>query len=271
MPYIDNNYIPASFEELLQIVIEKWNSEFGTTYDQRTFEGSNAYRFAYVFIQTQLQQQAAIGEIYAKLQDYFAQINAIIKIPTTTNSGIVEAFKEKGYSAAVRDNEAAQAGRIAIAVDVDPEASDYPDKKQEILTIIKDNTAAGIYCEGAEEGAQQLSNGQVKTFRFAIVEKIPTELRITITYARGSNYARETSDEVKTKLLKNLSELYGIGQDFAPEKYFEIYRDALYSQNIELEYHNEKTAGAWLKTVYYAQYFELFTFDPAYITVYFNE
>ncbi|MDR2708641.1 MAG: hypothetical protein LBC07_01515 [Elusimicrobiota bacterium] len=271
MPYRDNTYIPPTFEEMLEIVIAKWNSEFGTTYDLNTFQGTNAYRFAYVFIQTQLEQNAAIADIYAKLANYFENINAVIKTPTTTNSGIIDAFADKGYSVAVRDNTILQAGHIGIAVDIDPYATDYEQKKHEILTIIKDNTVAGIFCDGAQEGELQLSNGQVKTFRFEIVEKIETDLQITVTYARGSNYARETADEVKTKLLLNLKNLYGTGQDFAPEKYFEISRDAPYSQNIELEYRNEKTANQWVKTIYYSEYYELFIFEASRITVYFNE
>jgi hypothetical protein len=271
MPYRNNAYIPPTFEEILEVLIAQWNSEFGTSYDLDTFKGTNAYRFAYVFIQTQLQEHAVIGDIFAKLKDYFEDVNAVIKTPTTTNSGIIDAFADKGYSAAVRDNAISEAGHIGIAVDVDPASEDYVVRKQEILTTIKDNTVAGIYCDGDEAGELQLSNGQVKTFRFEIVEKIPTDIRITITYARGSNYARETAENVKEKLLVNLKNLYGTGQDFAPEKYFEIYRDAPYSQNIELEYRNEKTSAQWVKGVYYSQYYELFIFNSEDITVYFNE
>jgi hypothetical protein len=271
MPYNNHNYTPAAFQGILDIVIQQWNSEFGTDYDAKTFEGTNAYRFAYVFIQTLLTTEASIAEIYTKLQDYFDYINAIIKTPTTTNVGLVDLFKLEGFEASIRDNTAAQAGKVGIAINVDISKEDYPEKKLKILTLIKDNTIAGIYCDGTQEGQLQLSNGQVKTFRFTPAVKIPTQIQLNVTYARGSNYARETSEEVKEKLLLNLSVLYGLGQDFAPEKYFEINRDAPYAVNIELAYKNSKTSNSFVNTIYYSDFTELFTFDAANITVNFNE
>lgn len=271
MPYSDKTYIPPTFDELLQIVFEKWNTEFKTNFDVQTFKGTNAYRFAYVFIQTQIEQQAAVAEIYEKLQVYFESINAYISDPTTTNNGIIDAFKENGYVASVRDNTQTQAGRLAVAVDVDTTAEDYEDKKQEILTIIKDNSVGGLFYDGSESGDLQLSNGQVMPFRFSPSSKFATSITITITYARGSKYARLTDDQVKEKLLFNLAALYGQGQDFAPAKYYEINRDAPYAANIDLLYSNSKTGGSLVSTIYKSTYTDLFTFSADSITVIQNE
>lgn len=271
MPYTNDAYIPPTFDELLQIVVAKWNEEFNTNFDIETFKGTNAYRFAYVFIQTQIEQQAAVAEIYEKLQVYFESINAYISDPTTTNNGIIDVFKEEGYVASVRNNTEAQAGRLAVAVDVDTSAEDYPEKKNEILALINDNSVAGLFYDGTESGEVQLTNGQVKTFKFSPSTKFETKIKVTITYARGSKYARLTDAQVKEKLLFNLATLYGQGQDFMPERYYEINRDAQYAANIELEYSNSKTGGSFTSAIDTAAYTDLFTFKADDITVVQNE
>ncbi|MDR0485939.1 MAG: hypothetical protein LBH29_04360 [Elusimicrobiota bacterium] len=271
--YQNNNYIPPTFSELLEMAVQAWNGEFGTDYDVKTFEGTNAYRFVYVFLQMQIQQQASVAEIYSKLQDYFNEINAIVQIPATTNEGLIDEFKRQGFAASVRNNTQAQAGKIAVAVDIDAqqEGDNWETKKRAILEIIKDNTMAGLYYEGTQSGDLQLSNGQVKTFRFTPAVKIPTEIKLTITYERGSHYARETGEEVKTKLLENLKNLYGIGADFTPERYYQIDKDAPYASKIKLEYKNSTTNNAFSTAIYAAAYTELFTFNAENIEVYFNE
>ncbi|MDR2426817.1 MAG: hypothetical protein LBD46_06555 [Endomicrobium sp.] len=267
MAFTDNSFTPATFDELLQIVVKQWNTEFNTNYDVETFKGTNAYRFAYVFIQTQIEQQATIAEIYARLQVYFENINARINNPKTTNNGIIEAMRDKGYIGSVRENTQAQAGSLAVAVVVDTQADNYETKKSEILNIIKDNSVAGLFYDGTESGDLQLTNGQSITFAFTPSENIPTLLRITITYAKGSKYARISDDEVKEKLLFNLAALYNLGNDFMPERYFEINRDAPYAADILLEYSNSKTNNVFTSAVYTSAFTELFTFDPANIQV----
>jgi hypothetical protein len=271
MGYNNKSYIPPTFDELLEVVTKKWNEEFGTNYDIETFKGTNAYRFAYVFIQTQIKQQAAVSEIYAKLQDYFNVVNAGINAATTTNEGIVREFRNKGYVASARDNSQAQAGTLAVAVDVDVSDEQYEDKEFEILNIIKDNSVAGLYCEGTQSGDITLSNGQVKTFKFTPAEKIKTKLQLEIKRARGSEYVSDSEDLVKEKLLLNLKNLYGLGQDFAPEKYFEIARDAPYAKSLSLKYLNPKTKDKLTSDVYTAEYTDLFTFQSSDIEVVFNE
>lgn len=271
MPYTDNAYIPPTFDELLQIVVEKWNIEFKTNFDVETFKGTNAYRFTYVFLQTQIQQQAAVAEIFEKLQDYFEHVNGKINNPKTTNDSIAEVLRSKGFTASVRNNTEAQSGRLAVAVVVDTSSEDYPKKKNEILVAIKNNSVAGLFYDGTERGELQLSNGQVFSFAFSPAEKIPTQIKLTITYARGTAYARLTDDEAKEKLLFNLSTLYTLGNDFTPEKYFEINRDAPYAANIELQYSNAKTGGAFTSNIYTAAFTDLFTFKTEDITVTQNE
>lgn len=271
MAYNDKSYVPPTFDELLQVVVGKWNEEFRTNYDVETFKGTNAYRFAYVFIQTQIEQQAAVSEIYAKLQDYFNVVNAGISATTTTNEGIVREFKNKGYVANVRDNSSTQAGILAVAVDVDISGEQYQTKKSEIVNIIKDNSVAGLYYEGTQSGSITLSNGQVKTFRFTPAVNMVTKLQLTIKCARGSEHVRDSEDIVKEKLLLNLKNLYGLGQDFAPGKYFEISRDAVYAKSVLLKYSNSKTKDNFTSDVYTAVYTDLFTFQSSNIAVTFNE
>lgn len=267
MPFINNDYAPLSFYDILDIVISKWNEGFGTDYDRDTFEGTNAYRFAYPFIQTLLQIDAGYSEVYTKLQGFIDEINAKINNAKTTNQGIITAFADKGYTAAVRSNNVEDAGRLGISVLVDINADDYPDKKEEILKIIRDSSAAGLFYDGSESGQVQLDNEQVETFAFEPAELIPTNLRLTIKVDSGTNYAKDTTDTIKEKLLNNLSNLYGLGRNFAQEKYFEINRDAPYAANIELEYQNSKTGNQWTKGILDAEYTWLFTFSASNITV----
>jgi hypothetical protein len=270
MGYANKSYTPPTFEEILEVVSKKWNEEFGTNYDIETFKGTNAYRFAYVFIQTQIEQQAAVSEIYVKLQDYFNVVNAGIRATTTTNEGIVRAFKDKGYVASVRDNGSTNAGTIAIAVDVDASDKQYGVKKVEILKIIKDNTVAGLRYDGTESGDISLSNGQKKSFRFAVARKIKTKLQLTIKRARGSELM-DGKDGIKDRLLSNLKAFYGLGQDFAPGKYFEIGRDAPTASSVLVKYANTETKNNFTSDVYSAGYTDLFTFDSLDIEVIFDE
>ena len=40
MPYndADKSFVPPTFNEILQIVVEQWNAEFGTNYDEETLK-----------------------------------------------------------------------------------------------------------------------------------------------------------------------------------------------------------------------------------------
>jgi hypothetical protein len=235
MPFDKKSYTPPNFDDILQILIDKWNAEFKTHYTTDTFKGTNAYRFAYVFIQTQMQLQNEEATIYGKLKDYFNSVNAKMNAAITTNEGIVRAFKDKGYIANVRDNNKEQAGKLAIAVDVDINGEEYKTKKDEILNIIKDNSIAGLYTEGTQYGEISLSNNQSFTFRFTPVEKTAIKLELTIECEKEKKH-NANEEAIKDKLLLNLKDRYGLGQDFVPAKYFEIFQDAPYAQSVSLKY-----------------------------------
>ena len=122
----ESGYTPASIESLMLSVMANVNTQFGTSYTQETFVGTNFYKFFYALVQKLQENEVKTSEIFAKLQQYFAITNERISRPVVTNPGLIEALENyeselapDGFIASVKPMIDADAGKIHICVDVD--------------------------------------------------------------------------------------------------------------------------------------------------------
>jgi hypothetical protein len=230
-------YVPDDFDTNLQRVIDQFNIEFGTDYNHDTFRATNFYRYSYPLIQSLMVEQNNFKTIWEKLRLFIRESNEKILQPPLIISGLIQKFKDNNLDISIRPLTTETAGILAVCVDTDPNASDFADKKQLIGAILRDTTTAGLYYEGDQTVPMVLLNGQVWDFSFYTPTLTDLYIKLTVSISRNNNvYAIDDIDTIKQKLLNNLGELYRVGLDFEPEKYYEIVRDAQYASNIILEW-----------------------------------
>lgn len=121
----DSGYTPSDIATIMNSIMANINNQFGTSYTSDTFIGTNFYKYFYALAQKYQANEIKTSEIFQKLQDYFAQINARIDRPVVTNPGIIERLAKPttltpaGYIASVKPMILADAGKINICVDTD--------------------------------------------------------------------------------------------------------------------------------------------------------
>lgn len=261
----DNGYVATSVAELMALVMENINTEFGTSYTAETFEGTNFYKYFYAAIQEMQRNEVKTSEIFLKMQDYFNETNEKVLRPLVTPPGIIDALLEAGYTASVKPAENADAGKAFICVDVDDAADDYAETKLEICNLIKDYVVAGVVPQGTEEELIVISNGQEFPFRFNLPDRTDIKLRLTLTISRNNKSVIASDDDIKDTLLANIQAKYSLGKDFEPETYFSVL-DAPWCSDILLEYSLDG-GSVWLDDVYESEYDEIFDFDLTDITL----
>jgi hypothetical protein len=114
----DTGYLPLTIDALMNIVRENVNTQFGTTYDEDTFLGTNFYKYFYAIIQRLQENEVKTSEIFLRMQEYFDITNEMIQRPNTTAPGIIDYFAAAGYHVSVKAPLDADAGKVFIAVDV---------------------------------------------------------------------------------------------------------------------------------------------------------
>lgn len=265
MPYSDDqNYVPDSFQDLMTQFMQGVNKMFDTNFTYERFVGTGFYKYFFIIAQQILDAENAFAECYAKLQDYIRTTNETIAIPKTPREGLLKVFADKGYSISLEPQTLENAGKLGLCVDVDPEGGQFDDQKQEILQTLKDCTVAGLYYAGEHRGMVRLTNGQDFDFAFYTPVRYDACLKLTIKLSKNTNMVADTPARIKEKLLANLADAYRLGNNFEPEKYFTISRDAPYAGAVSLEW---KTVGKYSKDVYEADFKELFIFDQDRIEV----
>lgn len=261
----DNGYSPATIQTLMNIVMAGVNAQFGTTYTETTFVGTNFYKFYYALIQRLQENEVKTSEIFLKLQDYFRLTNEMISRPSTTPPGLIDTFKDAGYIASIKKPIDADAGKIFVCVDVDDTAPDYATKKAQIAGILKESTVGGVVSQGTEVTTLVLSNGQSFDYKYNLPNRIEVLLRLTITLSENNQVVIKSPEEVKDILMDNIASLYQLGKNFEPQRYFTIL-DAPWASSILLEW--SINAGVnYYSTIYDAAYDDLFDVQLANITV----
>lgn len=265
----ETGYTPQTIEAILEAFRTNINSQFGTAYTAESFLGTNHYKYFYAAAQLYQENEIKTSEIFAKLQQYFAILNARISRPVNTPPGIIEKMAAEGYVASVKPMIDADAGKVHICVDVDDTDPDYEDTKEALCTLISQITVLGAVTQGTESEAIVLTNGQSFDFKYNLPNRIPVGLRLTITLSENNQSVVGNPDETKLKLVANVAARYALGKNFEPEKYFNIPDDAPWAESILLEWTDDVTDGeidpgaSWNSTVYDAAYDDLFEVDLA--------
>lgn len=262
----ENGYVPVSVSSIMNSIMENINAQFGTTYTQETFVGTNFYKYFYALVQRVQENEVKTSEVFLKLQDYIATTNEMISRPVVTARGLVEAFADAGYVASVKPPADADAGKIYICVDVDDTDPDYESElKPAICALIKHSVVAGVVTQGAESESIVLSNGQSFDFKFDLPTRIPTLLKLTITLSENNEYAVGDPEDTKATLLSNIAAKYSLGKNFEPQKYFSIL-DAPWAGQIVLEYSIDDGSN-WETEIYDSAYDDLLTFALEDVTI----
>lgn len=251
-----NGYTPATVQTIMAAIMTEYNAQFGTSYTEETFLGTNAYKFFYAPAQRLQESEVKTSEIFLKVQQYFGITNARIARPVGTIPGVIERLAGAGYLAAVKPMIDADAGKAHVAVDVDDTDPDYADMKLEINTILSQSIALGIVTQGAQVSTIVASNGQPFDWKFTLPDIQTPDIRLTVTLSDNNMVAIGSPEEVKLKLLTNIAARYRLGLDFEPQKYFGLV-DAPWASAVKLEYSLD-SGTTWLSTIFDAQYDDLF-------------
>lgn len=376
----ESGYTPLTVQALMNQVMTNYNTQFGTSYTEGTFIGTDAYKYFYALIQRLQENEVKTSEIFNKLQDYFREMNARISRPVGTNPGIIEKLKGLGYVASVKKPILADAGKVFLCVDVkDKHArgtvtvtsfanlvsgtddsvtigatvftaqstavtpgdatfraatsntataaslasqinahatastvvtaqadgakvnlraaasgtggnsvvlvytdndsnvgatvsgatlsgglaletgeTDYDVIRPEITEAIKDSIAAGIVTQGDEFETITLTNGQAFDFRYALPNRIPVLLRLTLALSENNEVEVGNPDDVKLALIQNVAARYQLGKNFEPQRYFGVV-DAPWAGSVLLEW-SDDNGVTWHPEIYEAEFDELFDF-----------
>jgi hypothetical protein len=257
----ENGYIPAEIDDLMNIVMGNYNTQFGTTYTTETFLGTNAYKYFYGLIQKLQENDVKTSEIFLKLQQYFIITNEMISRPVVTGPGLIDALKDAGFIASVKPPLDADAGKIYICVDLDAAGPTYAAQVLSVANIIKDSVAAGVITQGAVVTNITLTNGQAFDFKFALPNFIDVKLRLTITTSDNNQVVILDPDTVKANLVANINAKYSLGKDFEPQKYFTTV-DAPWASQVLLEWSSDG-GSTYFSTIYDADFDDLFVYPLA--------
>ncbi len=261
----ESGYTPTSVTAMMTSVMENINDQFGTTYTYETFVGTNLYKYFYALIQRMQENEVKTSEIFLKLQQYFTITNEKIARPVVTNPGIIEILNTNGYIASVKKPIDEDAGKIFICVDkIDPDdvdtnwedSDDYATDKLAVCNIIKDSTVAGAVTQGSESETIALTNGQSFDFKYALPNRIPVHLKLTITLSENNMVLVGDPDEVKLALLANVRARYAQGKDFEPQKYWSI-ADSPWASQVLLEW-SDDDEGSYHSTVFMADFDDIY-------------
>lgn len=253
----ENGYTPTTFAALMSQLREAVNTQFGLSYTDGTFIGSNWYKFWYSLLQLVVGNETRTAEIFVKLQEYIASTNLRIQRPSVSLPGIIDSFAANGYVASVKKNEEADAGTVSVCVDTDDDADDYDAVRLEICNFLKTFIAAGMVFIGSETETITLSNGQDFDFAFALPTRTPILLRLTLTSSDNQDVAIPTDEAVRQIVFDNINARYRLGWDFEPQRYF-TQVDAAWASVILLEYNPD--GGGWTDDVFDADFDDLLTF-----------
>lgn len=257
----ENGYLPVTFNEIMEEVRTELNIQFGTSFTQQSFVGTNWYKYFYALVQRLLSNENKTAEIFLKLSEYISVTNQQIQRPSVSLPGLIDSFASRGYVASVKKNLLSDAGTISICVDTDASSPTYGSKKLAINTLIRDFVAAGLVYLGTEVSQLTLSNGQQFDFKFYLPIYTPIRVRLQLTISDNTVIAVPSDIVIRTTVFNNIKSRYRLGWDFEPQKYY-TFTDAPWAATILLEYATfDGFTWNYTSTVHQASFRDLYTFD----------
>lgn len=115
----ENGYTPATISAIMSAIKDNINTQFGTSYTDESFVGSNFYKYFYTLAQRMQENEIKTSEIFTYMQQYFNVTNERIQRPVATNPGLVEAIEGAGYVASVKPPADADAGKLFACIQID--------------------------------------------------------------------------------------------------------------------------------------------------------
>ncbi len=239
-------------------VRENVNAEFGTSYTEENFVGTNFYRVYYALMQKVQENEVKTAEIFLKLQQYISQTNEEILRPSVSHPGLIDAFEDAGFTISVKQPEAGDAGKIFICLLLDDGADDYDAQRLQACTLIKDFVVGGLVSDGSETEDITLSNGQSFTFGFNLPDPTPVILKLTAVQSQNTPLTVPSDEDIRQAVFDNINSKYRLGWNFEPQRYFTL-ADAPWAGSVLLEWSDDAGAN-WHSTVFTADYTDLYTF-----------
>ncbi len=261
----DTGYVPLSIPQLMDVVRVNVNTQHSTSYTAETFIGTNFYKYFYGLIQRLQENEVKTSEIFQRLQEYFVITNERLSRPNTTAPGIVDYFAARDYLVSVKPPLDADAGKLFVCVDVDDGADDYADQKLALCGYIRDCCVGGVISQGTETEELTLSNSQAFTFKYNLPDKIPVLLKLTLTLSENNDFAIQSPEWVKERLMENIAAKYKLGKNFEPQRYFSVV-DAPWASEVLLEW-SDDAGSNWSDDVFDADYDEVYDFAAGDISI----
>ncbi len=242
----EEGYVPVSIDTMMLSVMENVNDQFGTDYTAESFIGTNLYKYFYALIQRLQENEIKTSEIFAKLQQYFVITNEKISNPVVTAPGVIEALVDAGYIASVKPPEVGDAGKVYVCVDkqlddVDmnwEDSDDYDDDKVAVCNLLSTCIVAGVVSQGDQVESITLSNTQAFDFKYALPNRIPVHLKLTLTISENNQVLVGDPDDVKAQLLFQVRERYAQGKNFEPQRYWQQ-SDSPWAAEVKLEWSDD--------------------------------
>lgn len=248
---VTNGYSPRSYETILTECVQVVNEQFGTSYTNQSFTGTNLWKYLYATIQGLMTVENNIAELGVKLQDYIRTQNEELIIPTSSENGFTALLeREMGLIASFKPTESSSAGQIHLAIDIDNTAEDYAEKKQQIFNLMAEHLGAGLFYNGTEQGTVTELNGQSFNYAFDLPSVTNLKVKIKVKVSENTNLFVETTNKIKEKFLANFAKAYRLGYDFEPQVY--LCKDDLpFASEIKVTYQsNGSYSGEVLNSAY---------------------
>ena len=202
---LEDGYRSRTFDEVLDSLRQKVNTETENSYTEITFQASNWYRLAYICAQEILDSEQTAEAGWDNIRQYIQELNIKIASPITFLTTLIQKAKEElDIIMKIQQPTDATAGQLRIALNISAEQMQA--RKQELGDFFVKYGILNFYFSGANSFYYSLPNGQV--WRFAFDTLTDTPLKIKLTLRRSRNYAVDpmTEDEIKELFLKLLNE-----------------------------------------------------------------
>lgn len=227
-----NGYTKQTFDELLATLTQAVNEQFGTNYTVDSIVGSNHFKSFYGGLQLVMESENKINDLQVKVVDYIRTINESISAPISSVDGTIKYFKDNlGLDVSLRPiTDVSLAGQPAIAVDIDPSASDFNSRKQQIFDALRISQTEGLYWYNPSteaktneyRGESSALNGQAFPYAFFTPVAFPMYVKITITRSRDNLAYQLNTAQIEQLFRTNFASRYSLGRDFEGERYLSI-------------------------------------------------
>lgn len=227
-----NGYTKQTFNELLATLTQAVNEQFGTNYTVDSIVGSNHFKSFYGGLQLVMESENKINDLQVKVVDYIRTINESISSPISSVDGTIKYFKDNlGLDVSLRPiTDVSLAGQPAIAVDIDPSASDFNSRKQQIFDALRISQTEGLYWYNPSteaktneyRGESSALNGQAFPYAFFTPVAFPMYVKITITRSRDNLAYQLNTAQIEQLFRTNFASRYSLGRDFEGERYLSI-------------------------------------------------